>query len=109
MSERSMPLDYYVTISTSEDKLTAYLLITNTDERFTVSLDELEDLVRANFIVHGVNHAQLAQIGKDPKAFLFQKIVIANGDKPIEGNHGYINYIYDLDNEEKKPLELESG
>jgi uncharacterized protein (DUF342 family) len=109
MSGRSMPLDYYVTISTSEDKLTAYLLITNTDESFTVSLEELEDLVRANFIVHGVDHAQLVQISKDPKSFLFQKIVIANGDRAIEGNHGYIKYIYDLDNDEKKPLELESG
>lgn len=109
MSERSMPLDYYITISTSEDKLTAYLLISNTDESFKVSLDQLEDHVRANFIVHGVDHGQLEQIAKDPKIFLFQKIAIAQGDKPVEGNHGYIKYIYDLDNDEKRPLELESG
>ena len=32
MSERNMPLDFYISISISDDKLTAYLLINNADD-----------------------------------------------------------------------------
>ncbi|MCD1257793.1 DUF342 domain-containing protein [Paenibacillus athensensis] len=109
MNERSMPLDYYITISLSDDKLTAFLLISNADESFTVRFDQLEDLLRANQIVHGVDTAQLALIAADPKPYFYQKIVIATGTRPIDGQNGYIRYVYDLENDTKKPLELEDG
>jgi uncharacterized protein (DUF342 family) len=109
MDERSMPLDYYITISISDDKLIAYLIISNTDESFTVTVEQLEEFARANYIVHGLDRNQLIQIANDPKPFMFQKIVIGKGTNATEGQSGYIKYIFDLDNEDKKPLELEDG
>ncbi|MBP1991311.1 DUF342 domain-containing protein [Paenibacillus eucommiae] len=109
MNERSMPLDFYITISLSDDKLTAFLFINNTDESFKVTMAQLEDLLAAHYISYGIDHVQLANIAANPKPFSFQKVVIAKGDKPKEGQNGTIKYIYDLDHAEKKPLELEDG
>jgi uncharacterized protein (DUF342 family) len=109
MSERSMPLEFYVTISLSDDKLTANLSISNADETFSVTQEQLEDLLKANFIIHGVDTMMLAQIASNPKSFFYQKVVIARGSEPTEGQNGSIKYIYDLDNEDKTPLELEDG
>jgi uncharacterized protein (DUF342 family) len=109
MSERSMPLDYYITISISDDKGTAYLSISNADDSFAVTLEELEGLLKANHIVHGIDRTQLGLIVSDPKAFMFQKVAIAHGTKAIDGQNGYTKYTYDLDNEDKTPPELEDG
>ncbi len=109
MTELSKPLDSYMTVSLSDDKLTAYLLIDDISDSFSVTLDELEELMKSNHIVHGVDRGQLAQIVQNPKQFLYQKIAVAHGEKPINGKNGRIKYVFDLDNEEKKPLELEDG
>ncbi|MNI17085.1 hypothetical protein D3C73_704430 [compost metagenome] len=69
----------------------------------------MEALVKANHIVFGVDQHQLTQIARDPKHFLLHQVVIAKGIKAIDGKHGTIKYIYDLDGDEKKPLELEDG
>ncbi|MEW9697695.1 DUF342 domain-containing protein [Paenibacillus sp. SI8] len=109
MIERNMPLDYYITISISDDKLSAYLLINNAEDGFRVTVEELEKVLSTNRIVHGINDSQLALIAKDPKPFFLQKIVIATGTKPVEGQNGYVKFVYDFDHDEKKPLELEDG
>jgi uncharacterized protein (DUF342 family) len=109
MTERSMPLDSYISVSVSDDKLTGYLLINNADEGFTVSLSELEELVKSHFIVNGLDQQLLAQIANNPKPYFFQKVEIARGQRAVEGKNGTIKYIFDLDNEEKKPHELEDG
>jgi uncharacterized protein (DUF342 family) len=109
MSERVMPVDSYVTISLSDDKLTAYLQFSNLDENFTVELSQLEELLIAQNVVHGVDRSKLAEIAANPRAFLYSKTVIASGDKPVDGQNGYIKYLFDLDNNQKRPLELEDG
>ncbi|MFD0698358.1 DUF342 domain-containing protein [Paenibacillus sp. GCM10027628] len=109
MQERNMPVDYYITITISDDKLSAFLLINNADDNFSVTVGQLEELITANHIVHGLNRTLLSQISTNPKSFFHQKVVIASGTKPQEGQNGYIKYIYDFDNEDKKPLEMEDG
>lgn len=109
MLERNMPLDFYISISISDDKLTAYLLINNADDDFQVTAGQLEELVQTNHIVHGLNRPLLAQIAANPKPFYLQKVAIAVGTKSIEGQNGYIKFIFDFDEDEKKPLELDDG
>jgi uncharacterized protein len=108
LNER-MTLDYYITISTADDKLSAYLLISNVDDSFSVTMGQLEGLLKSHSIIYGIDQGQLALIAADPKPYFFQKITIARGKRPIDGENGLIKYIYDLDNEEKRPLELEDG
>lgn len=109
MSERNMPLDFYIRISVSEDKLIAYLLLSNVDDSFTVTAGQLEDLAKTNHIIYGLNLPLLAQIAADPKSFFHQKIAIASGTQSVAGQNGYIKFIFDLDEDDKKPLELDDG
>lgn len=109
MSNTSMPIDYYVNISLSDDKLIAYLQFTNVDDNFSCTIGQLEDIMKTFLIHHGVQYDILAKITQDPKPFFFQKVVIAVGDSPVDGENGYIHYLYDLNNEDKKPTEMEDG
>ncbi|OPH61956.1 polymerase [Paenibacillus ferrarius] len=109
MLERNMPLDYYISISVSDDKLSAQLLISNIDDTFKLTVGQLEDLIQKNRIVYGLDKQLIAQIAADPKPFYHQKVVIAAGTKPQEGQNGAIKYIFAFDQDEKKPLELEDG
>ncbi|MCY9659058.1 FapA family protein [Paenibacillus chondroitinus] len=109
MLERNMPLDYYISISISDDKLSAFLLINNMDDTFKVTAAELEELAQKNRIIHGLNRQLLAQIAANSKSFYQQKVVIAVGTKAEQGANGYISYTFDLDENDKKPQELDDG
>ncbi|BFT73047.1 DUF342 domain-containing protein [Paenibacillus sp. P36] len=109
MLERNMPLDYYISISISDDKLSAFLLINNMDDTFKVTAAELEELAQKNRIIHGLNRQLLAQIAANSKSFYQQKVVIAVGTKAEPGANGYISYTFDLDENDKKPQELDDG
>ncbi|MGO4274242.1 DUF342 domain-containing protein, partial [Paenibacillus sp. TAF58] len=60
MLERNMPLDFYISISISDDKLTAYLLINNAEDDFKVTAGQLEEFAQTNHIVNGLNRSLLA-------------------------------------------------
>lgn len=109
MSEGNMPLDFYITITVSDDKLSAHLMISNTDDSFKVSIGQLMDLIQKNRIIHGVNQFELASIAENPKPYLLKKTLIASGTKPVEGQNGSIKLSFDFDDNDKKPLELEDG
>ncbi|WP_072329214.1 MULTISPECIES: DUF342 domain-containing protein [unclassified Paenibacillus] len=109
MGEPTMPLSYYLDIQLSDDKLTAFLQFMNCDERFRVTLEQLQELVRSYHIVHGVDEAKLLEIANDPSAFFYGKTVIAAGQAPQNGPDGQIRMMFDLNNHMKTPLEMEDG
>ncbi|WP_281887590.1 DUF342 domain-containing protein [Paenibacillus sp. YYML68] len=110
MSEHELPLNHYVDIAVDDDKLTATLRFSNVDGwRGTFSRSQLEELLQLNRIVHGLLEDKIAQIVKDPQSFFNQKTVIAKGQPPVHGADGYIKTMFDLDDLEKRPLELEDG
>ncbi|WP_236287138.1 DUF342 domain-containing protein [Paenibacillus allorhizoplanae] len=109
VSEGNMPLDFFISITVSDDKLSAHLLISNTEDTFKVSIGQLLDLVQKNRIIHGVNQVVLAEIAANPKSFSLKKTLIATGTKQVDGQNGYIKLSFDFDDNEKKPLELEDG
>jgi hypothetical protein len=109
VSENALPLNYYITVSTSQDKLSAYLTFNHPEENITVDALQLEDLLKSSHIIHGIDYEVLEQIAKDPKAYYSQKVVVAKGDPPVDGKDGYITYLFDLEQGTKKPVELEDG
>ncbi len=109
MLERNMPLEHYITISISDDKLSAFLLINELQEDIILSIGQLEEQLKAHQIIHGLNLPMIAQVAASPKSYVGQKLEIAKGTVPQQGQDGYIQYMYDLENEDKKPLELEDG
>lgn len=109
MNEQGMPLEYYIHVTLSQDKLIAYIHFTNCDESLTCTISQLEDLVKAQGIVLGVDNTTLLRIAANPSQFMLEKTVIATGEKPVDGKDGYIEYLYDLDVNDKRPLEREDG
>lgn len=109
MSEQGMPVDYYVNVTLSNDKLTAYIHFTNCDENFVCTAAQLEELLKSHHIVYGIHYDRLQQIAANTKAFLLQKTIVAQGDPPVDGQDGSIEYLYDLDRNQKRPLEREDG
>lgn len=109
MSEQGLPLDYYVNVTLSTDKLQAHLHFTNCDETFTCTVSQLEALLKSQQIVYGVHYQTLQKIAFNPVLYMLDKTMIASGDKPVDGKDGYIEHMYELDGNEKRPLEREDG
>ncbi|AFH64209.1 DUF342 domain-containing protein [Paenibacillus caseinilyticus] len=109
MNDQTMPLSYYMDITVSDDKLTAYVQFSNADESFSVTNEQFAELLEANHIVYGVDEKQIAEIVKHPQSFFLSKTVIAAGDAPKNGEDGSIRMLFDLDDRSKRPLELEDG
>ncbi|MCR8642165.1 FapA family protein [Paenibacillus sp. N1-5-1-14] len=106
---QNLSLDFYVQISMSEDKLTAYLQFSNVPDTFHVTVDQLQECLRSNQVTHGIDMNQLGVIASDPKPFLYAKTIVARGSKSIDGRNGSIKLLHDLGNSNKKPQELEDG
>ncbi|MEK8130205.1 FapA family protein [Paenibacillus filicis] len=109
MGEMTMPLNYYLDVVLSDDKLTAFLQFTNRDEKFAATLEQLQELIRSYHVVHGVDQAILLEIVKDPSSFFYAKTAIATGQAPNHGADGQIRMLYDLSGHAKKPTEMEDG
>lgn len=109
MGDLAMPLSYYLDITLSEDKLTAYLQFTNCDDKFSITKEQLDELIQSYHIVHGVDEAILNEIVKDPQSFFYTRTAIAHGQPPIDGTDGQIRFLFDLDDHFKRPLEMEDG
>lgn len=109
MSEKVLPLDYYVNVTLSSDKMGAYVHFTNCDDDFKCSLSQLEELLASNHIVEGINREALLKIAANIPASLGEKILVASGTKPVDGKDGYMDWMYNLDLKEKRPLEREDG
>ncbi|MEV2874953.1 FapA family protein [Paenibacillus larvae] len=102
-------LDKLMNVTISEDKLIAYLEVLHVEEDMLLSMDELRAFLRSNTIVSGLSDQVLYQIVANPRAFLNKKTVIAEGKKPVNGTNGYIEYVYELSRQEKKPMETADG
>jgi uncharacterized protein (DUF342 family) len=109
MSDQTLPLDYYVNVTVANDKLSASIHFTNCDENFKCTKEQLEEILKKNFIIYGINHDVLSRITNNPQEYLLSKTIVATGDTPIDGENGYIKFLYDLSRQSKKPMELEDG
>lgn len=110
MSEQGLPLDYYINVTLSQDKLQAFIHFTHCDETtFACTVSQLEEILKGQHIVHGIHSDTLQKIASNPAAFFLEKTLVASGDKPQDGKDGYIEYMYVLDGNEKRPLEREDG
>jgi uncharacterized protein (DUF342 family) len=109
MNDQSLPLDFYINVTVSNDKLTAFIHFTNCDEDFKCTRNQLEAVLKANLIVYGIHQDILSNIVNNFRKYLPLKTIIATGDAPVEGDMGYIKFLYELKRVGKKPMELEDG
>ncbi|RTE01802.1 DUF342 domain-containing protein [Paenibacillus whitsoniae] len=109
MSEGNMPLEYYIQISVSDDKLSAHALLSNLDDNFTVTLGQLKGLVQSHQVVHGVDESVLSAIVANPRSFAQRKTQIASGTPSTDGKNGYVKLLFDMEADDKKAIEQEDG
>ncbi|TDF98202.1 DUF342 domain-containing protein [Paenibacillus piri] len=109
MAEQAIPLSFFMEIALSDDKLNAFLQFKTNDDKLTFSLEQLEELLKTYYIVHGIDRGKLAEIVKNPKAVFASKTLIATGTPPINGQDGSILLQFDYNDGSKKPVELEDG
>ncbi|UVI32524.1 DUF342 domain-containing protein [Paenibacillus spongiae] len=102
-------LESYLVIQPSQDKLTAYLKFNVADDQFTCTFSELEAFVRSNGIQFGIDTVVLAKIAEQPKAFFHTQTVIAQGQPAVNGQDGTIRLAYNMEEEDRRPAELEDG
>ena len=92
----------YVTIS--KDNMEAWLyLIAPEEGREDYTMDELMDFLKQNGVLTGFHRSNLAAMIK--KKVYERKILVAQGQPAIEGNNGYFEYKFDL-NQRKAPKVL---
>jgi hypothetical protein len=103
-----MPLDFYMNVLISDDRMTAKLQILHEDAEFSCTVDELELFLRQNGVRFGIHIETLAQIARESRKFIFNQVTVASGILPVDGEDGTIRYLFEEKNE-KKPLELEGG
>ncbi|MGG1879300.1 FapA family protein [Paenibacillus cisolokensis] len=103
-------LDHYLSVTVSDDKLTAYVQFKNWEESFTCSVQALEQFLASHQIRYGLQPEALRLIATDGEQFQYTKVAVAIGKEPENGEHGRIDYRVDLgEGEHLKPRESEDG
>ena len=102
-------LDSYLRLQTSADKLTAFIAFIRITDEFACTADELELFVRSKGVVHGLRTDVLDGISRNPLAYCREQTIIAQGQSPSPGKDGMIRFVFDMDNDERRPAEGEDG
>lgn len=94
-------------VKISNDSMTAWLYLTDPGtERENYTMEELLDFLKKKEVVKGYHHSNLAAMIK--KRVYMREIVVAQGQPAIEGNNGYYEYKFDI-NQRKEPKVLANG
>ncbi|WP_409340950.1 DUF342 domain-containing protein [Paenibacillus sp. MBLB4367] len=109
MSDSAHLSENFIRVTVSSDKLKAYMQVTRLDETIQCTAVQLESMLRAQLITVGVKHGVLHEIAMNPLGFVEEKAVVAEGELAISGTDGVITFLHNLDQDDKKPLEMENG
>jgi uncharacterized protein (DUF342 family) len=102
-------LDSFLIVQLSQDKLTASLQFNAANEEFACTSKQLEDFVRSNGVLFGIDSNVINKIADNPRGFLYSKTIIAQGTPAVNGEDGYIRYSQDMSEAQHRPVELEDG
>lgn len=102
-------LDTIMSVQISADKMSAFLTFKRLTDDFECSLEQLEQFVQSSGVNEGIIPGVLQNICYNPLAFYKEQTLIAEG-KPAEvGKDGFVQFIYDMKNKERRPAENEDG
>nr|WP_094096046.1 FapA family protein [Paenibacillus physcomitrellae] len=93
----------------SDDKLNAYLELSEMTSEVHISEDQLLKFIQANGIHFGIQTENVQRIVKNPEDYSRSRTPIAFGESPQDGIDGKINYTFDLHSKGLQPLETEDG
>lgn len=103
-------LEERISVSLSEDRLTAYMYIHDWDEENEVTAEQLEQLLTKKGIVFGVLNDVLKDAAAHPQKYVGVRLEVARGIEPVPGSDGSLRYLFDTDREsEIRPKQMEDG
>jgi Predicted polymerase, most proteins contain PALM domain, HD hydrolase domain and Zn-ribbon domain len=102
-------LESLIGVTISPDNLSAALYFHKAVDDFRCTAEQLDEYLRSRGIVFGIRRDVLEGIARNPKAYFYSQTVVAAGQPPIEGKDGAIRLVVDLDEDERRPVELEDG
>lgn len=95
-----------MTIILSADRLEAYMIFPQEQRKVHISVDYVEQVLRRNGVIYGIDKEKIAK-ALEEKCF-GEKVLVARGDKPLEGEDGTYEFFFNTD-PSRKPIELEDG
>lgn len=104
-----LELGSYLSIQIAADKLAAFLTFSRITDEFECNGNELERFVQSKGVVHGLRNEVLNQIAANPLAYYKEQTLIAQGESPVPGKDGFIKLVYDMEQTNSTPTELEDG
>lgn len=106
VADTSNPFSGRAKVIVSNDKMTAYLLLSAIDEKTHIALADIEEALSAENIVEGIDMDTARHLVENQ---LFgQLAVIAQGTKPTPGENARIEYKFDIE-KTISPKAIESG
>ncbi|CAG5077772.1 Putative uncharacterized protein [Thermobacillus xylanilyticus] len=102
-------LESLIGVTISPNNLSAALYFHKAVDDFRCTAEQLDEYLRSRGIVFGIRRDVLEGIARNPKAYFYSQTVVAAGQPPIEGKDGAIRLVVDLDEDERRPVELEDG
>ncbi|MBO6133001.1 MAG: DUF342 domain-containing protein [Lachnospiraceae bacterium] len=80
----------------------AYLILYRPIDGSEYTKQDIADILAKNGVTAGINESRFAAMIK--KHIYGQEVLVAEGDPPVDGKDGYIEYRNDLDIKHKKPV-----
>jgi len=98
-----------ITVSISDDKMTAHLTLASGEGIRAYTVTELRDLLSAHGVGYGILDEPLASFAANPTDYVQRPVLIAQGVAPQSGTDGYIRYLFQMDSDATKPNVLDDG
>lgn len=102
-------MESYLHIQISADNLSAFLTFNRISDEFECNSDEMERYIRSKGVVYGLQTEVLNKISSNPLGYYKEQTMIAQGESPIPGKDGFVRLVYDMENRNSRPTELEDG
>lgn len=98
-----------IQVAMSEDKMQAYLMFKRVEGAIQITVPELENIIAASGVKHGVQRELLNLISARPQDFYFSQNIVAVGTPPRNGVDGFVKVLYETGGESRKPIVREDG
>lgn len=85
----------FVSVTVSSDEMYAYITLLDGAVQAKLTNGKLLAILNSAGITEGIQMRELMEISHDPDRYIGQKVTVAIGQKPGEGEDGYIIYHYE--------------
>ncbi len=104
--QEEVKINATVDVTTSQDKMKAYITFSPPDNGRMVTVEEVLEALLENGVIHGINKATIETIVKYP--VFNEMICVAEGTPSANGHNGKVQFHFDT-KRESKPTILDDG